>query len=150
MMTIAVLVLLSQNPVDATVAQVLTWPSHHVVAQRMGDALAGASLVLPCLTDDRTKDCWTRQGLRTGLLLGVNELVKRTVKRERPDGSDRKSFFSMHTALTCVSGLNSKRQVLGAVLCGAVGYLRIAGQKHWLTDVLVGAGTGVTFALVKR
>jgi membrane-associated phospholipid phosphatase len=32
---------------------------------------------------------------------------------------------------------------VGMTVAGATGYLRIAGDKHYLTDVLVGAATGV-------
>lgn len=136
---------------DRKVRDTAAWPQdRQVIAQRVSDVLAVSSLVLPCLVDDRHADCWQDQAIRTGIVLGATEIAKRLVKRTRPDGSDRKSFYSMHTALTCVSAMNrtdSRAQWWGAALCGAVGYLRIAGDKHWFTDVLVGGGVGATVAL---
>jgi membrane-associated phospholipid phosphatase len=110
--------------------------------------VAGA-IALPCL-EDRTARCLQTSALRVGLAVGVAESAKYFIHRDRPDKSDRKSFFSEHTALACVGGLSSKRQALGAVLCAAAGYLRVAADKHWVTDVLVGAGVGFGLSRIAR
>ncbi|HET9555285.1 MAG TPA: phosphatase PAP2 family protein [Anaeromyxobacteraceae bacterium] len=73
----------------------------------------------------------------------------------RPDPDDNLSFWSGHTAMAFSLAVGAgtvahlRRDpgapwVLGVGLGAAtvVGYLRIAGDKHYLTDVLVGAAVG--------
>lgn len=62
------------------------------------------------------------------VVLAVTEITKRVIHRTRPDGSDNKSYPSEHTAFA------SGRWYVGI----PVGYLRMAGDKHYLTDVLSG------------
>jgi membrane-associated phospholipid phosphatase len=97
----------------------------------------------------------------------LNQIVKYTVARERPYGryktplspsptaDARLSFFSGHTSLTftlaaaagTVAHLRGYRLapitwIPGAAIAAFTGYLRIAADKHYLTDVLVGAAVG--------
>ena len=110
----------------------------------------------------------------------LNQLAKLLVGRERPfvhaldaDAKGRTthpsdndlSFFSGHTtetfALAAATGTVATLRgyrwapaswVAGGALAAVTGYLRIAADKHWLTDVvvgmLVGAGVGVAVPLV--
>ena len=81
----------------------------------------------------------------------VNAL-KYTVKELRPDGSKRNSFPSGHTA-TVFMGAELLRAefwetspwigVGGYLVASAVGFMRIWHNRHWLTDVLAGAGIGI-------
>ncbi|APR75356.1 phosphoesterase PA-phosphatase related protein [Minicystis rosea] len=104
----------------------------------------------------------------------LNQIVKLEVGRQRPDvhhgvvapgnDEDNLSFYSGHTALTFTSAVAagtvaSLRGYRGspAVWAGglffasATGYLRIAADRHWLTDVLVGAAAGAAIGtLVPR
>jgi membrane-associated phospholipid phosphatase len=79
----------------------------------------------------------------------------------RPADNDL-SFFSGHSsevfALTAASGtIGTMRGYrwaplvwsVGGALAVTTGYLRIAADKHWMTDVLVGAvvGAGIGFAV---
>jgi len=112
-------------------------------------------------------------GLQAVLLTGlVTELTKELVGRARPDagrcaagdqsacGSSSESFLSGHTSGAFVgAGLicaNHQNLALygdgpaGAIACGtaltaatAVGGLRIAADRHHLTDVLAGAALGL-------
>lgn len=82
-----------------------------------------------------------------GVNAGLNQLVKHQVGRERPDGSDRLSFYSGHSAgaafgagLFCLT--NKKLCVPAMGLATTVGYLRIAANRHWSSDVLCGLGIG--------
>jgi membrane-associated phospholipid phosphatase len=103
-----------------------------------------ATVPLAC-EEWRSKECaWTAAGY--GLDAIVTELVKRAVHRERPDGTDDKSFWSGHTAL-CFAALDGKYkwQVLG--LCSTTAVLRVVARNHHPTDVLAGAGAGIGFAL---
>ena len=66
-----------------------------------GDVLLAAMPVATVATVLAMKD-WTgaKQGLFTGVTtLGVSYLLKFTVKKDRPDHSNRYSFPSAHTAL---------------------------------------------------
>jgi len=74
--------------------------------------------------------------------------LKYTVKRERPDGSNDRSFPSAHT-MFAFQGATFVHQRYGleyaiAAYFGAafVGYSRIQADKHYLGDVLAGATIG--------
>jgi membrane-associated phospholipid phosphatase len=94
---------------------------------------------------------WEQRGAVAGAhLVGVsiNQLVKKSVGRLRPDGSEYVSFYSGHTSeaflsagAICLSE-NDATCIGSLLLAGTVGYLRIAADKHWASDVIVGAGIG--------
>ncbi|MEN8146884.1 MAG: phosphatase PAP2 family protein [Campylobacterota bacterium] len=74
--------------------------------------------------------------------------LKYTVKRERPDGSNDRSFPSAHT-MYAFQGATFIHQRYGfsyaaAAYLGAVfvGYSRIEADKHYLGDVIAGAAIG--------
>lgn len=74
--------------------------------------------------------------------------LKYTIKRERPDGSNERSFPSAHT-MFAFQGATFIHQRYGfayafAAYLGAtfVGYSRIEADKHYLGDVLAGAAIG--------
>lgn len=74
--------------------------------------------------------------------------LKYTVKRERPDGSNDRSFPSAHT-MFAFQGATFIHQRYGftyslAAYIGAtfVGYSRIEADKHYLGDVIAGAAIG--------
>lgn len=96
----------------------------------------------------------------------LNQLVKFTVARERPfvhyaeagrahEPDDDVSFYSGHTTfafalassagmVSTLRGYKSAPWVWGAgmTLAAGAGWLRMGGDMHWLTDVLVGAVIG--------
>ena len=89
----------------------------------------------------------------SALLMGsaVNTL-KQTTHVMRPDGSNDRSFPSGHTAtafmtatmLTKEYGHKSQWIGIGAyTAASATGLMRMANNKHWLSDVLTGAGIGI-------
>ena len=89
----------------------------------------------------------------SALLMGsaVNTL-KQTTHVMRPDGSNDRSFPSGHTAtafmtatmLTKEYGHKSPWIGIGAyTAASATGLMRMANNKHWLSDVLTGAGIGI-------
>jgi hypothetical protein len=70
----------------------------------------------------------------------------------RPDGSDRQSFPSGHTAQAFATatflakeyGDQSPWYTVGAYgMATAVGAMRILNNRHWVSDVLTGAGIGI-------
>jgi len=85
--------------------------------------------------------------------LGLTQLVKSSVARERPDGSDNLSFFSGHSAGAFVAGAGvaSALQRSGAspwlshtawLVSGALAFSRVVDDKHFTSDVITGAAIG--------
>lgn len=89
----------------------------------------------------------------------LNALAKQTAGRARPSAAVGetvgRSFYSAHTSrafamavsvatVATIRGVDGASWVWagGLALAGAVGYLRIASDSHWLTDVAVGAAVG--------
>lgn len=89
----------------------------------------------------------------SALLMGsVVNTLKQTTHVTRPDGSNSHSFPSGHTAtafmtatmLTKEYGHKSPWIGIGAYsVATATGLMRMANNKHWLSDVLTGAGIGI-------
>lgn len=80
--------------------------------------------------------------------------VKFTVNEKRPDSNAMNSFPSGHTA-TAFMGAELVRQEYGPVVsigaytvATSVGLLRIYNDRHWLNDVLAGAGIGILSARI--
>lgn len=96
---------------------------------------------------------------RTAILLkgemamfGVTTLIKNTTKEIRPDHSARNSFPSGHTAQAFAAATFLSEEYKGRFpwmpyaaygIASGVGALRIANNRHYLSDVLVGAGIGI-------
>ena len=81
------------------------------------------------------------QGVRVFSVFTFTTLIKGLVARERPDGSDRLSFYSMHTAFAFQTRGGPRASIMVPLAIGT-GSLRIGANKHWLTDVLAGAAMG--------
>lgn len=83
------------------------------------------------------------------------EPLKYTTRVLRPDSSTRNSFPSGHTArafavATCFHKEFGKKSIWysvgGYTIASATGLLRIMNNRHWITDVLAGAGIGIVSA----
>jgi membrane-associated phospholipid phosphatase len=80
--------------------------------------------------------------------LGYTALLKATVKRERPDGSNNYSFPSGHAsdAFTWATVFERhygwKLGVPAYALAATMGYSRIVRDKHYFSDVVAGATLG--------
>lgn len=77
---------------------------------------------------------------------------KTFIGRERPDGSEYVSFPSGHTAtaFACAHLLHKEYgqlspwiSVAGYSMAGITGMTRVLNNRHWLSDVLFGAGIGI-------
>ena len=77
--------------------------------------------------------------LRNLIVYGATTVVKQSVKRWRPDHSNQQSFYSGHTAFAAVNQWNL--QVSIPITIGA-GYGRAAANRHYWTDIGVGAAVG--------
>lgn len=138
---------------------VSAWP---VGGQRMAEVLSTGTVVAAVVADtvsswraSERREAFMWQAGRTGAVLGSTWLVKRLLPRQRPCApacgheQPRASFWSGHTALA-FSGLGGARVAITVPLGAGTGYLRIAANKHYLTDVLVGAAVGVAAGIVVR
>lgn len=77
------------------------------------------------------------------------EILKLSVRRLRPDSTDLAAFPSGHTASSfslaavAASQWGWKVGVPACLAAGFVGYTRMESNKHYLSDVLAGAGVGI-------
>ena len=86
---------------------------------------------------------------------GAVQAVKMTTGVERPDRSNHRSFPSGHTA-TVFTGAHILFKeykdvtpwigITGYAAATTVGTMRILNRKHWLSDVVAGAGVGILSA----
>lgn len=114
------------------------------LAGRISDIILGIQLTADTIHTFRQEDkikAFKCQSIRYGAALGSAEGAKRIVKKERPDKSDNKSFFSMHTALAfSASGWKIE---FGIPIGSSVGAGRMLADKHDLIDVVSGALAGL-------
>ena len=146
---VCLLVLLAAAPVSAEEGNPLRWPSHRPIADWLSTSAVAGQIAL------RAHDAWQQpdrrkalgcMALENAIGLGANELLKRLTHRMRPDGSDDKSFPSMHTALGAVNATRGWQWGLTV----QIGYGRMAADKHHATDVMAGAGLGWAASKVCR
>ena len=92
--------------------------------------------------------------LGTGIYVVSVQGLKFSIKEKRPDGSE-KTFPSGHTATAFFGATVLAHEFLdthpelviaGYTLATATGALRIANNKHWVTDVLMGSAIGIASA----
>ena len=87
------------------------------------------------------------------LVMGTTvNVLKKITTVERPDGSSLNSFPSGHTA-TAFMGAEFLLQeykdvsiwygISGYLVATGTGFFRIYNDRHWLTDVVTGAGIGI-------
>jgi membrane-associated phospholipid phosphatase len=79
-------------------------------------------------------------------------LLKRATGVTRPDGTNALSFPSGHTATAFASAEFMRMEykdvspwygIAGYAAAATTGYLRMYNNRHWLGDVLAGAGIGI-------
>ncbi len=103
------------------------------------------------------RSSWSRMlvtdALATGMTVGTVALLKGSVDSRRPDGSDYRSFPSGHTAMAFMGATLLHREygmtrspwytVGGYSSALVTSVARELHHKHWVSDVMVGAGIGV-------
>jgi hypothetical protein len=82
----------------------------------------------------------------------LTNTIKYSVRRLRPDASNRKSFVSGHTATAFMGAEFLRREywdtapivgILGYTFASFVGVSRVWNNRHWVSDVIAGAGVGI-------
>ncbi len=99
---------------------------------------------------------WPRFIVNTGasvvVAYGVKSVLKKTIKEERPDHSDNKSFPSGHAAIAFAAARSLDKEfrrnsiwipIAGYATATAVGIERVASNRHHWYDVVAGAGVGL-------
>lgn len=90
--------------------------------------------------------------ITTGITTAVVTALKHQAHRLRPDGSGYNSFPSGHTATVFAAaelfnqefkGQSPWYGYAGYTVATATGILRMYNNKHWLSDVVAGAGFGI-------
>lgn len=86
-------------------------------------------------------------------MAGLTNSLKYTVRERRPDGSSSNSFPSGHTATAFMAATILHKEygqtqspwysVAGYSMATATAVGRVLNNRHWVTDVLVGAGVGI-------
>ncbi|MFD2934685.1 phosphatase PAP2 family protein [Spirosoma flavum] len=118
-----------------------------------GPAVAWAGLSLAGVKGrsqpfDRAGIALVAHGIMTVVVLSLKQVTHEL----RPDGSDSYSFPSGHTALAFTgAGLLNREfgevspwiPIGGYAMATSTGILRLTNDKHWISDVLVGAGIGL-------
>jgi hypothetical protein len=91
-------------------------------------------------------------GISNLILTGTVNIVKNATVQQRPDGSAYNSFPSGHTAEAFASAEFLRQEykdvspwygIAGYAMAVTTGYLRMYNNKHWLSDVVAGAGVGI-------
>ncbi len=100
---------------------------------------------------------WPRLLASAGMGYGIMALfvntIKHTAKEMRPDGSTANSWPSGHTATAFVGATLLHKEygltrspwysVAGYGVATATGVMRVLNNRHWISDVLSGAGLGM-------
>ena len=100
---------------------------------------------------------WTRflvsAGLSYGVMGALVNTIKYSAKEMRPDGSTANSWPSGHTANSFVGATVLHKEygltrspwfsVAGYSIATATGVMRVLNNRHWVSDVMSGAGIGI-------
>ena len=91
--------------------------------------------------------------LSYAIMAAIVNPIKYSAKEMRPDGSTRNSWPSGHTATAFVSATILHKEygltrspwysIFGYGVATATGVMRVLNNRHWVSDVLSGAGIGI-------
>lgn len=102
----------------------------------------------------RFKERLAVAGTSTIVLTLLTNGIKYTVGERRPDSSAHNSFPSGHTATVFMGAELMRMEYSAGVAVGAyavafgTAFLRLYNERHWLNDVIAGAGIGILSARI--
>ena len=92
-------------------------------------------------------------GMSYAIMAGLVNGIKYTAKEMRPDGSSANSWPSGHTATSFVGATILHKEygltrspwfsIAGYGVATATGIMRVLNNRHWISDVMSGAGIGI-------
>lgn len=149
---------LAVHPVDDNVHEYFadrTPPAFFALGKHIGELYTLLPTAVTVYAVGRAKDQPKVSHVGMDLIeaLAVNEglvqVIKYSTRRERPDGSGKNSFPSGHASDTFAFATALERHLgwKGAVpaylFSSYVAISRLPDNKHWLSDVVFGAGVGI-------
>lgn len=94
----------------------------------------------------------TADAFTVAIMATLTNGLKYTVKSQRPNSGSHNSFPSGHTATAFMTATMLHKEygqrspwisVTGYTIATATAYSRLLNNRHWISDVLVGAGIGI-------
>ncbi len=105
----------------------------------------------------KTRSNWwrfiTSTGMSAATTAAIAHSLKYSVREMRPDGTENTSFPSGHTSMAFMAatvmhkelGARSPWYSIGAyTIATATGFTRLLNNRHWISDIVFGAGVGIT------
>lgn len=138
--------------IPAHAEETAAWaPSQRATANALSNITLGSQIGLDTWhsfkSENRTK-AFCEQGLALAITVGVDTLLKHSIKRLRPDGSSYDSFPSGHTGTTAASG--GWNFAFSAPLTEFVAITRMGANRHYPTDTVFGAAIGTVARIGAR
>ena len=135
------------------------YPDFHTEADNYLTAFPAVLMYSIDLAGVQSRNSWMNQTLILFMAQSTNVFLNWAVKEitqvERPDGSDDLSFPSGHTSVSFVMAEVLHQEfkdksvwisVAGYTAAATVGAMRMLNNRHWLSDVVAGAGFGILSA----
>lgn len=100
------------------------------------------------------KERFTMTATATAAMLAMVYGLKYATRTLRPDGSRANSFPSGHTAMAFLGAEMVRTEYGNAygaaayAIAAATGFLRVYNGRHWVSDVVAGAGAGILSARI--
>ncbi len=116
------------------------------------DSLVIAALGLPVAQGDLQG--LSQSGLSLTATAGATYIIKQTIPKTRPDGSNNQSFPSGHTSISFASAATLQNRygwkvgIPAHLAASFVGVARVEADKHYLHDVIAGALIGEVAGLL--